>query len=152
MITVDKRFIASFISKQSQTESELRSFNNGKFPCVSVVVSIMFDNYQKFFLKLGLYFSGNICKRVFNIPLLSPLKIAWYFFLVEVGNFLTKHNRRSQTLSTSPRRLRGRAFASHEEDRGSIPGRDRPNLLKQVVKARLPSARQQGRVSQRWSL
>ena len=42
MITVDKGFIASFINKQSQTESET-------FPWVSVVVSInMFDNYQTF--------------------------------------------------------------------------------------------------------
>ena len=45
MITVDKGFIASFISKQSQTESEA-SILNGTFPCVSVVVSVMFYNYQ----------------------------------------------------------------------------------------------------------
>ena len=46
MITVDKGFIASFISKQSQAESEASI--TGTFPCVSVVVSIMFDNYQTF--------------------------------------------------------------------------------------------------------
>ena len=43
MITVDKEFSASFINKQSQAESD-----NGTFPCVSVVVSTMFDNYQTF--------------------------------------------------------------------------------------------------------
>ena len=37
-------------------------------------------------------------------------------------------------------RRSGRAFASHVGDRGSIPGRDRPKLLKQVVTAPLPSA------------
>ena len=41
MITVDKGFIASVTGR-------IRSFNNGTFPCVSVVVSIMFDNYQTF--------------------------------------------------------------------------------------------------------
>ena len=46
MITVDEVFIASLISKQSQTESEASI--TGTFPCVSVVVSIMFVNYQTF--------------------------------------------------------------------------------------------------------
>ena len=34
------------------------------------------------------------------------------------------------------------AFASRAVDRGSIPSRDRPMLLKQVVSAPLPIARQ----------
>ena len=38
-------------------------------------------------------------------------------------------------------------FASHAGDRGSIPGRDRPTSLKQVVTAPLPNPRQQVRVS-----
>ena len=42
MIAVDKGFIASFISKQSVTD-RIRSYNNGTFPRVRVVVSIMFD-------------------------------------------------------------------------------------------------------------
>ena len=41
MITVDKGYIASFTDR-------IRIFNNGTFPCVSVVVSIMFDDYQTF--------------------------------------------------------------------------------------------------------
>ena len=36
--------------------------------------------------------------------------------------------------------LRVRAFASHAGDRGSIPSRDRPKSLKQVVTAPLPNA------------
>ena len=36
--------------------------------------------------------------------------------------------------------LRVRAFASHAGDRGSIPGRDKPKSLKQVVTAPLPNA------------
>ena len=35
---------------------------------------------------------------------------------------------------------RGRAFASHAGDRGSIPGRDGPKSLKQVVTAPLSNA------------
>ena len=46
-----------------------------------------------------------------------------------------------------PRWRRGKAFASHAVDRGSIPGRERPNSLKQVVIAPLPNARQQVLVS-----
>ena len=34
---------------------------------------------------------------------------------------------------------RGRAFASHSVDRGSIPGRDRPKSLKQEVTAPVPN-------------
>ena len=44
MIKVDKGFIAY----QQAVAHQIRSFNNGTFPCVSVVVSIMFDNYQTF--------------------------------------------------------------------------------------------------------
>ena len=47
MIAVDKGFITSVISKQSVTD-RIRSYNNGTFPCVSVDISIMFDNYQTF--------------------------------------------------------------------------------------------------------
>ena len=36
----------------------------------------------------------------------------------------------------------GRALALHAEDLGSIPGRDKPKSLKQVVTAPLPTARQ----------
>ena len=46
-----------------------------------------------------------------------------------------------------PRWRTGRAFASHAGDRDSIPDRDRPKSLKQVVTVRLPNARQQVRVS-----
>ena len=45
MITLDKIFIASFISKQSPTKSEASITEHFH---VSVVVSIMFDNYQTF--------------------------------------------------------------------------------------------------------
>ena len=37
---------------------------------------------------------------------------------------------------------------SHAENRGSIPGRDRPNSLKHVVTAPLPNAWQQVQVTQ----
>ena len=37
----------------------------------------------------------------------------------------------------------GREFAPHVGDRGSIPGREMPKSLKQVVTAPLPNARQQ---------
>ena len=37
----------------------------------------------------------------------------------------------------------GRAFAWHSRDQGSIPGRERPKSLKQVVTAPLPNALQQ---------
>ena len=47
----------------------------------------------------------------------------------------------------SPRWFSGSAFASHAGVRGSIPGRNRPNSLKQVVSTPTPSARQQVRVS-----
>ena len=43
--------------------------------------------------------------------------------------------------------LNGRTFASHAGDWGSMPGRDRPKSLKQVVTVPLTSARQQVRVS-----
>ena len=46
-----------------------------------------------------------------------------------------------------PRWRRGRSFASHVGDLGSIPGRDQPKSLKQVVTAPLPNARQQMCVS-----
>ena len=49
---------------------------------------------------------------------------------------------RPYTFDKPPRWLSGRAFASHAGDRGSIPGRVRPKLLKQVLTALLPSARQ----------
>ena len=42
-----------------------------------------------------------------------------------------------------PRSRRGRAFALHAGDRGSIPGRDNMSRKKQVVTAPLPNARQQ---------
>ena len=41
----------------------------------------------------------------------------------------------------------GRAFTSHAGDRCSIPGRDRPKSLKQVVTVQLTNARQQVWVS-----
>ena len=41
----------------------------------------------------------------------------------------------------------GRVFALHVGDRDSIPGRDRPKSFKEVIKAPLPSARQQVWVS-----
>ena len=46
-----------------------------------------------------------------------------------------------------PRWRRGRAFASHAGDRGSISGRHRPNSIIQVVTALLQNAPQQVRVS-----
>ena len=46
-----------------------------------------------------------------------------------------------------PQWLKGRAFASFAGNRGSIPGRDRPKSLKQVVTAALPNARQEMRLS-----
>ena len=45
MITVDKGFIASFISKQTVTD-QIRSFSKGTFPCISIVVSNMLNNHQ----------------------------------------------------------------------------------------------------------
>ena len=39
-----------------------------------------------------------------------------------------------------PRRHSGRAFASHAEDRGSVPGRDWPKSLKQLVTTPLQNA------------
>ena len=39
--------------------------------------------------------------------------------------------------------LNDRAFASHAEDRGWIPGGDRPKTLKQVVTAPMHNTRQQ---------
>ena len=53
--------------------------------------------------------------------------------------FTTGNDRRGTWFS-------GRAFASHDGDQGSIPGRDRPKSLEKVVTAPLPSARQQVRV------
>ena len=44
-------------------------------------------------------------------------------------------------------RLSGRAFASHPGDWGSIPGRDRPKSIKQVVTTPLQSAWQHVHVS-----
>ena len=41
-----------------------------------------------------------------------------------------------------PRWRRGRAFASHAGDRGSIPSGDRPKSKKQVATAPLPNALQ----------
>ena len=49
--------------------------------------------------------------------------------------------------SKPPRWRKGRSFASHTGDRGSIPGRDKPKSLKQVMTAPLPNARQQVWVS-----
>ena len=49
---------------------------------------------------------------------------------------------RSYTFDKPPWWLSGRAFASHAGDHGSIPGRDRPKLLKHVLTALLTSARQ----------
>ena len=49
----------------------------------------------------------------------------------------------SLSVPTPPRWRNVRAFASHAGDRGSIPGRDRPNSLKQVVTAPLPNTWQQ---------
>ena len=40
-----------------------------------------------------------------------------------------------------------KAFTSHAGDRGSIPGRNRPKLLKQVVTDPMPSVRLQVRVA-----
>ena len=48
---------------------------------------------------------------------------------------------------TTPRWLKGRAFASQAVDRGSILGRDISKSLKQVVTAPLPNARHYVRVS-----
>ena len=53
----------------------------------------------------------------------------------------SRHHRKSQ------RWLSGRAFSSHAENRGSIPGRNKPKSLKQKVIAPLPSARRQVQVS-----
>ena len=46
-----------------------------------------------------------------------------------------------------PQWLRGIAFTSHAGNRGSIPGRERPNSLKQVVTAPLLNAWQRVCVS-----
>ena len=47
----------------------------------------------------------------------------------------TPTNRPTRGTSIPERRRGGRAFASYVGDRGSIPGRDRPKSLKQVVTA-----------------
>ena len=54
---------------------------------------------------------------------------------------------RNEPSEFPPRCLSSREFASHDEDRGSNPGRDRPKSLKQVVTAPLLSARQEVRAS-----
>ena len=46
MITVDKGFIG--FSYQQAVTDRIRSFNNGTFPRVRVVISIILDNYQTF--------------------------------------------------------------------------------------------------------
>ena len=49
--------------------------------------------------------------------------------LKAAGDYVSKVNSQNEP----PRWRRGRAFDSHAGDGSSIPGRDRPNLLKQVV-------------------
>ena len=60
MITVDKGFIAPF--NQQAVIDRIRSYNNGKFSCVSVDASIMLINYQTFTKPLQILYKFYACK------------------------------------------------------------------------------------------
>ena len=83
----------------------------------------------------------------FNDGLTCKFIRRWYGksskFKIYDMKVLQYHQRvKKRSCITPPRWRRGRALASHAGERGSIPGRDKPKSLKQVVTAPLPNARQ----------